>query len=60
VLSRSRLKWGLLFCLISLAAAVFFQLEWTHPLRVTEILYVLETGSAVGAVAICIALIATV
>ena len=58
--SRSRLKWGLVACLIIAAATAIFQTEWTYPLWVTESLYFVETGSAVSAVAICLALIATV
>jgi hypothetical protein len=58
VFLRRRLKWGLLACVFTLAAAAFLQLEW--PLRVTEMLYLVKTGSAVSAVAICIALIATI
>jgi hypothetical protein len=58
VFSRRLLKWGLLPCVFTLAAVVFFQLEW--PLRVTEMHYLLGTGSAVSVVAICIALIATI
>jgi hypothetical protein len=50
---------GFLLCLVALTAAAFFQLEGTHPL-LTEVLYFLKTGSAVSAVAIGIALIATI
>ena len=57
--SRNRLKLGFLLCLVALAAAVFFQLDGTYPL-LTEVLYLLETGSAVSAVAIGLALIATI
>jgi hypothetical protein len=60
VSSRSSLKWGLLACLIILAATAIFQGEWTYPLWVKESLYFIEAGSAVSAVAICLALIATV
>jgi hypothetical protein len=54
------LKWGVLACLIVLTAAAFFQLGWPHPFQMNEALYFVETGSAVSAVAICIALVATI
>jgi hypothetical protein len=60
VFSRNRLKWGVLACLIVLTAAAFFQLGWPHPFQMNEALYFVETGSAVSAVAICIALVATI
>jgi hypothetical protein len=56
--SRIRLKRGLLACLIILAAAVIFHEETT--LALGDALYFVETGSAASAVAICLALIATV
>ena len=57
---RSHLKWGLLTCLIVLAAAASIQTDWTYPFWMTETLYFVEAGSAVSAVAIGVALIATV
>jgi hypothetical protein len=59
VITRNGLKRGFLACATILIAAVVFQIEWPHPFRVTEAFYFLETGSAVGAVAIAILLIAT-
>jgi hypothetical protein len=60
VFSRDHLKWGLLTCLVILAVAAILQTEWSYALWAKEALYFVETGSAVSAVAICLALIATV
>jgi hypothetical protein len=60
VISRRGLKLGLFACMAILASAVFFQFEWSQPLRVMEALYFLETGSAVAAVAMGLALLATI
>jgi hypothetical protein len=58
--SRIRLKRGLVACLIILAAAVIFHEEATLALGLKDALYFVETGSVASAVAICLALIATV
>ena len=58
--SRSRLKYGLLACVVIFAATVLFGLAWNHSLRAAEALLFLETGSAASAVAISIVLIATI
>jgi hypothetical protein len=60
VFSRDRLKWALLACLTILAASIILQTEWTFALGVKEALYFSVTGSAVSAIAICIALFATI
>jgi hypothetical protein len=60
VFSRSRLKWALLACLIALAATAIVQAEWTFAPWMNDALYAVETGSAASAIAICLALIATV
>ena len=60
VLSRSRLKRALLFSLTIFGSALLFQIAWAHSLRVAEVLYILETGSAASALAIGIVLIATI
>jgi hypothetical protein len=57
---RSHLKWGLLGCLTILAASAILQAEWTSALGAGDAIYLLKTGSAGSAVAICIALIATI
>jgi hypothetical protein len=61
VFSRSRLKWGLLVCLIILAETniFIFQPDSTLALWVKDTLFFAETGSAAGAIAFCLALIAT-
>jgi hypothetical protein len=59
VFSRGHLKWGLLASLIMLATTAFLQTEWTFARGVRDALYFLESGLAVSAIAICIALIAT-
>jgi hypothetical protein len=59
VFSRGHLKWGLVASLIMLAATVFLQTEWTFARGARDALYFLESGFAVSAIAICIALIAT-
>jgi hypothetical protein len=59
VLSRSRLKCGLLACLMILAATVVLQ-ESALALWVNDAAYFVKTGSAASAIAICLALIATV
>jgi hypothetical protein len=56
--SRSRLKWGLLGCLIILAVAAMLQAETFAPLS-NYALYLVKTGSAASAIAICLALVAT-
>ena len=48
-MSRSRLKRALLFSLTIFGSAVLFQIAWAHSLRVAEVLYILETGSAASA-----------
>lgn len=58
--SRRHLKWGLLACLGVLAATVILQLETAFGLWVRDALYFVGTGSAAGAIAICLALVATV
>jgi hypothetical protein len=60
VFSRKSLKLGLLACLIALAASYFFQGKRTYAVWAKETLSFVEVGSAVSAVAIFIALIATV
>jgi hypothetical protein len=58
--SRNHLKWGLLTCLVILAAAALLQAGWAYAVWAEETLYFVETGSAVSVIAICLALIATV
>jgi hypothetical protein len=60
VFSRVHLKWVLLSFLIILAASTILQTEWTFARDIKDALYFLESGLAVSAVAICIALVATV
>jgi hypothetical protein len=60
VFSRGGLKSGLLACLIVSAACAMLQTDWMFAIAVKEALYLVATGSAVSAVAICLALIATV
>jgi hypothetical protein len=59
VFSRSHLKLGLLACLIILAATAILQAESTFAPWVNDSLYVVATGSGASAIAICLALIAT-
>jgi hypothetical protein len=57
---RSRLKWGLLGSLAILAAALVLQVDSALALWAKDAVYFLGTGSAAGAVAISLVLIATV
>ena len=57
---RSRLKWWLLTCVALLAATVFAQFGWPSVIQIADLLYVVETGSAVGAIALSLVLLATV
>ena len=58
--TRTHLKRALVASLIILGSAILFELERTHSARVTEALYLLETGSGASAFAISIILIATI
>jgi hypothetical protein len=59
--SRRNLKWGLSGCLIMLALTVLLSYNGgKFSLREKDALYFIETGSAVSAVAISIALVATI
>ena len=59
--SRRNLKWGLSACLLILAFTVFLSCNGgKFSLREKDALYFVETGSAVSAVAISIALVATI
>jgi hypothetical protein len=60
VFSRSLLKWGFLACLAILAATAVVPIHWDYPLWITESLYFVEAGSAISAMAIGVALLATV
>jgi hypothetical protein len=53
------LKWGLLACLVILAATAILQTEPTFAPWSNYVLYAVETGSAACAIAICLALVAT-
>ena len=57
--SRASLRRALAACLIVLVAGAVLQIEGVIPIRVIEALYLTEIGSAAGAVAIGIVLIAT-
>jgi hypothetical protein len=57
---RSRLKWGLVGSLAMLAATLVLQGESALALWAKDAVYLLGTGSAAGAVAIALVLIATV
>jgi hypothetical protein len=57
---RTRLKWGLLGSLAILASALGLQADSALALWLKDTAYLLETGSAAGAVAISLVLIATV
>jgi hypothetical protein len=57
--SRSRLKWGLLACLVILAATAILQADSTFAPWSNDVLYAVETGSAACAIALCLALVAT-
>jgi hypothetical protein len=54
------LKRALLVSLMIFGSAILFQIAWAHSVRVAEVLYILETGSAASALAIGIVLIATI
>ena len=57
---RSRLKWGLLVCLGLVAGTGFAQFEGTYSVQVADLLYFVEAGFAVSAVAISLMLVATI
>lgn len=61
MISRSRLKLGLLACLAVLGVTTVLSHEGrTRYFKEEELIFLLESGSAVGAVAISIALVATI
>jgi hypothetical protein len=60
VFSRVHLKWALLACLVIVATSAILQTGWIPALDAKDALGLLETGFAVCAAAICVALIATV
>ena len=61
MLSRSRLKLGLMACLIVFGFTTVLSHEGrTRPFHEGEAIFFLESGSAIGALAISIALIATI
>ena len=57
--SRIRLKWGMAGCLLTLGAVVLLHAASTYSSPIREAFLVLETGSAVCAVAIGLLLVAT-
>lgn len=57
---RSRLKWGLLACLTLLVGAAFAQFEGTYSVQMADVLYFVEAGSAMSAVALSLVLVATI
>ena len=58
--SRNRLKWVLAGCFLTFAIVFFLQAVTNHPLPIREAFFVLQTGSAVGAIAIGLLLVATI
>ena len=57
--SRIRLKWGMAGCLLNFAVVVLVQATSTYSSPIREAFLVLETGSAICAVAIGLLLVAT-